>query len=203
MGHRQRLAARPSGRQSRSAARRSAHAATAEVIRFPRSHARVFAQFFIDRPIFASVLSIILVIAGTISLVNLPIAQYPEITPPTISINAIWPGASAEDVATGVSIPIEKEVNGVENMLYMESRCTSDGQMNLTVTFEVGTDLDMAQVLVQNRVAMATAKLPDAVKQTGVVTKKKSPSILMVLNFVSPDNSYDQLYMSDYARSQV
>ncbi len=163
----------------------------------------MFAQFFINRPIFASVLSIILVIAGAISLVRLPIAQYPEITPPTISINATWAGASAEDVATGVSIPIEKEVNGVENMLYMESRCTSDGQMNLTVTFEVGTDLDMAQVLVQNRVAIAMAKLPDAVKQTGVSTKKKSPSILLVVNFISPDDSRDQIYLSNYARSQV
>src|SRR5580698_8317001 len=147
------------------------------------SHAHVgkrgIAHFFIDRPIFASVLSVVLVIAGVLSFTKLPIAQYPDITPPTITVTATWPGASAEDVSTGVSIPIEKEVNGVENMLYMESRCTSDGQMNLTVTFEVGTDLDMAQVLVQNRVAIALPTLPNEVKQTGVSVKKKSPSILL------------------------
>jgi multidrug efflux pump len=163
----------------------------------------VIAHFFIDRPIFALVLSIVLVIAGVLAYTALPIAQYPDITPPTISVTATWPGATAEDVASGVSIPIEKEVNGVENSLYMESRCTSDGQMNLTVTFKVGTDLDMAQVLVQNRVAAALNKLPDTVKQTGVVTKKKSPSILLIINFFSKDGSREQIYLSNYARMQI
>jgi multidrug efflux pump len=163
----------------------------------------MIAHFFIDRPIFASVLSIVLVLAGVLAFRNLPVAQYPEITPPTINVTATWPGASAEDVATGVSIPIEREVNGVEKMMYMESRCTSDGQMNLSVTFEVGTDLDMAQVLVQNRVATAMARLPDAVKQTGVVTKKRSPSILLVINFFSKDKSRNQIYLSNYARMQI
>src|SRR3954447_18233392 len=145
----------------------------------------MFARFFVDRPVFATVLSIVIVIIGGVSLGGLPIAQYPEVVPPTVQITATYPGASAKVVADTVATPIEQEINGVENMLYMSSRCTNDGQMTLDATFKVGTNLDMAQVLVQNRVAIAEAKLPEEVKRQGVTTKKKSPSILMCVNLVS------------------
>ncbi len=168
----------------------------------------MFARFFVDRPIFATVLSLAIVIVGLVALTRLPIAQYPEVTPPTIQVSAIYPGADAETVATTVATPIEQEVNGVERMLYMASRCTNDGQMFLDVTFELGTDLDTAQVLVQNRVSVAEAKLPEDVKRIGVTTTKKSPSILLCVNLVSdkrPDGSfyYDQLYLSNYASLSV
>jgi multidrug efflux pump len=163
----------------------------------------VFARFFIDHPIFAAVLSIVIVLGGGLAVMTLPIAQYPEVSPPTIEVSAIYPGASAQVVAETVSIPVEQEVNGVENMLYMESQCTNDGRMTLTITFKVGTNLDMAQVLVQNRVSLAMPKLPDAVKQSGVSTKKKSPSIILCVNLLSPDGRYDQLYLSNYASRNV
>ena len=140
----------------------------------------MISHFFIDRPIFATVLSIVIVIVGVVACFMLPIAQYPEVAPPTIQVSAIYPGANAKTVADTVATPIEQEVNGVERMLYMSSKCTNDGQMNLDVTFELGTNLDMAQVLVQNRVSVAEAKLPEEVKRKGVTTKKKSPSILHV-----------------------
>ncbi|HKA55845.1 MAG TPA: efflux RND transporter permease subunit, partial [Candidatus Binatia bacterium] len=145
----------------------------------------MFARFFVDRPIFATVISVVIIILGVVALVMLPVAQYPEIAPPTISVTASYPGASAKVVADTVATPIEQEVNGVENMLYMSSRCTNDGQMVLDVTFKLGTSLDMAQVLVQNRVKIAEAKLPEEVKRQGVTTKKKSPSILLCINLVS------------------
>jgi len=170
-------------------------------------------RFFIDRPIFAAVLSIVIVIIGLVALVKLPIAQYPEVAPPTISINANYPGANALDVAENVATPIEQEVNGVENMIYMLSKCTNDGQMILDVTFKPGTDLNMAQVLVQNRVAIAEAKLPEEVKRQGVTTKKKSPSILLCVNLISEKEKdaktgverykFDQLYLSNYATLNV
>src|SRR6201993_4623294 len=159
----------------------------------------MFSHVFIDRPIFATVLSIVIVIVGTVALTQLPIAQYPEVAPPTVNVTANYPGANAKVVADTVATPIEQEVNGVENMIYMSSRSTNDGQMLLDVTFKVGTNLDMAQVLVQNRVAIAEAKLPDEVKRLGVTTKKKSPAILMCVNLVSPDQSRDQLYLSNFA----
>src|SRR3974390_2782661 len=159
----------------------------------------MFSNFFIDRPIFAMVLSIVIIILGGFAYSFLPIAQYPEVAPPVVQVSAIYPGANAKTVAETVATPIEQEVNGVERMLYMSSKCTNDGQMNLDVTFELGTNLDMAQVLVQNRVAIAQAKLPEEVKRTGVTTKKKSPSILLCVNIISPDNSYDQLYLANYA----
>ena len=168
----------------------------------------MFARFFVDRPIFATVLSLVIVIVGLVALTRLPIAQYPEVAPPTIQVSAVYPGADAETVATTVATPNEQEVNGVERMLYMASRCTNDGQMFLDVTFELGTDLDTAQVLVQNRVSVAEAKLPEDVKRIGVTTKKKSPSILLCVNLVSdkkPDGSsvYDQLYLSNFASLSV
>jgi multidrug efflux pump len=163
----------------------------------------MISHFFIDRPIFASVLSIILVIVGVVALSQLPVAQYPEVAPPTVQVSAIYPGASAQVVADTVATPIEQEVNGVENMLYMSSKCTNDGQMYLDVTFALGTDLNMAQVLVQNRVSVAEAKLPEEVKRQGVTTKKKSPSILLCVNLVSPGGQYNQLFLSNFATLQV
>jgi multidrug efflux pump len=163
----------------------------------------VISHFFIDRPIFAAVLSIVFVIVGGVALTQLPIAQYPEVTPPTVQVTATYPGANAKVVADTVATPIEQQVNGVERMLYMSSQSTNDGQMNLSVTFELGTNLDMAQVLVQNRVAIATASLPDEVKRIGVTTKKKSPSILLCVNIISPDGRYDQLYLNNFATISV
>ena len=168
----------------------------------------MLARFFVDRPVLATVLSIVIVIIGSVALTQLPVAQYPDVTPPTVQVAAIYPGANAETVAKTVATPIEQEVNGVEGMIYMASRCTNDGQMLLDVTFKLGTDLDKAQVLVQNRVAIAQAKLPEEVKRTGVTTKKKSPSILLCVNLLSkkrPDGSsyYDQLYLSNYASLNV
>ncbi len=163
----------------------------------------MISHFFIDRPIFATVLSVVIVILGVVALSSLPIAQYPDVTPPTVQVIANYPGANAVTVAETVATPIEQEINGVERMLYMSSKCTNDGQMMLDVTFELGTDLDAAQVLVQNRVAVAEAKLPEEVKRLGVTTKKKSPSILLCVNVVSPDDRYDQLYLSNFALMYV
>ena len=163
----------------------------------------MFSRFFIDRPIFAAVLSIVLTIAGAVAVLVLPVAQYPEIAPPTVQVSCVYPGASAKVVAETVAAPIEQQVNGVENMMYMSSQCTNDGAYNLTVTFKLGTNLDMAQVLVQNRVSMALPTLPDVVKQTGVTTKKKSPNIMLVVNLISPDGRYDQLYLSNYATINI
>ncbi len=163
----------------------------------------MISHFFIDHPIFATVLSIVIVIVGGVAVIGLPVAQYPEVAPPVVQVSATYPGANAKTVADIVAIPIEQEVNGVERMLYMSSRSTNDGQMLLDVTFKVGANLDMAQVLVQNRVAIAEAKLPDEVKRLGVTTKKKSPAILMCVNIISPDQSRDQLYLSNYALREI
>jgi HAE1 family hydrophobic/amphiphilic exporter-1 len=162
-----------------------------------------FAHFFVDRPIFASVVSIVLLIVGAIAYTQLPVAQYPEIAPPTIVVRAQYPGADAETVAATVATPLEQDINGVENMLYMSSYSTGDGAMALTVTFKLGTDLDQAQVLVQNRVSIAEPRLPEEVRRLGVTTAKSSPDLMMVVHMLSPDDTYDQLYVSNYARSRV
>ncbi len=162
-----------------------------------------FAHFFIDRPIFASVLSVAMLVIGGVAFFNLPVAQYPEVTPPTIVVEANYPGASADVVGRTVATPIEEEVNGVEGMLYMSSQSTSDGRMQLTVTFNIGTDVDAAQVLVQNRVAIAEPRLPEAVRRLGVTTKKSSPDLMMVIHLVSPDGRYDQTYISNYASLNI
>ncbi|HZZ81242.1 MAG TPA: multidrug efflux RND transporter permease subunit [Gemmataceae bacterium] len=163
----------------------------------------MFTRFFIDRPIFASVLSILIVLAGGIALRSLPIAQYPDITPPTVEVSAIYPGANAKVVVDTVAAPIEQQVNGVEGMMYMSSQCTNDGSYSLTITFHHGVDLNIAQVLVQNKVALAQPILPDLVKRRGVAVKKKSPNVLMIVNLFSEDGRRDSLYLSNYATIQL
>lgn len=158
---------------------------------------------FIDRPILASVVSILIVLVGAISYGALPVAQYPEIAPPTIQVTATYPGANAQTVADTVATPIEQEINGVRDMLYMRSENTGDGRMSLTVTFKLGTDLDEAQVLVQNRVAIAEPRLPEPVRRLGVTVQKSTPDLMMVIHILSPDGSRDNLYISNYARSQI
>ena len=162
-----------------------------------------FTHTFVDRPIFASVISILIVLIGAISYTLLPVAQYPEIAPPTIVVSASYPGPDAGTVARTVATPIEEQVNGVDNMLYMSSYSGADGSMSLTVTFALGTDLDDAQVLVQNRVAIAEPQLPEEVRTLGVTTLKSSPDLMMVVHMLSPDNTFDQLYVSNYARSNI
>ncbi len=160
-------------------------------------------RFFVDRPIFAAVVSIILTIIGLVSYTQLPVEQYPEIAPPSIVVRATYPGADAATVAATVATPLEQEINGVEDMLYLSSYSTADGAMSLTITFELGTDLDAAQVLVQNRVAIAEPRLPQEVRALGVTTTKSSPDLMMVVHMLSPDATFDQLYVSNYARSRV
>ncbi len=160
-------------------------------------------HFFIDRPIFAAVISIIITLIGAVSYFALPVAQYPEIAPPSISVSASYPGASADIVAKTVATPLEQEINGVDNMLYMTSQATSDGSMSLTVTFKLGTNLDTAQVLVQNRVSTALPRLPEEVRSIGVTVTKQSPDLMLVIHLLSPDGSRDQLYISNYATLHV
>ena len=162
-----------------------------------------FALFFIDRPVFASAISIVTVIVGIISMFSLPISQYPEIAPPTVIVSASYPGANAKTVAETVATPIEEQINGVEGMLYMSSQSTNDGSMKLTVTFKLGTNLDIAQVQVQNRATIAQPQLPAEVVRAGVVVKKSSPSITLGMAIYSPDGSRDLLYLSNYTTLQI
>src|ERR1700733_15465226 len=163
----------------------------------------MFSHFFIERPIFASVLSIVITLAGTVAVVNLPVAQYPPITPPSIMVMCNYPGANAQVVADSVAAPIEQQVNGVEDMLYMVSQSNNDGTYALTVTFKPGVNLNFAQVLVQNRINLALPLLPDVVKQAGVTTRKRNPDILLVLAIFEKSGRYDQLYLSNYTTIKV
>ena len=162
-----------------------------------------FSHFFIDRPIFAAALSILIVLTGGVAYFALPVAQYPEIAPPTIQISATYPGADPEVLAETVAAPIEEQVNGVENMLYMSSQMTNNGSVTITVTFSLGTNIDTAQVLTQNRVSIAMPRLPQEVQALGVTTQKQSPDLMMVVHLISPDNTYGQEYISNYALIQV
>jgi hydrophobe/amphiphile efflux-1 (HAE1) family protein len=160
-------------------------------------------HFFIDRPIFASVIAIVIIILGGVGFTRLPVAQYPEIAPPTINIAGQYPGASSEAVAETVVAPIEQQINGVEGMIYISSNSNADGRFSIAVTFEIGTNLDTAQVQVQNRVAIAQPRLPQTVQQVGVTVTKSSPDILMLVNLYSPDKSRDELFISNYANIQI
>ncbi len=160
-------------------------------------------HFFIDRPIFATVLSVIVTLIGLGALAVLPVAQYPEIVPPTVQITTSYPGASAETVAKTVATPLEQQINGVENMLYMSSQSTGDGKLTITVTFRIGSDLNIAQMLTQNRVEDALPRLPEDVQRLGVQVRKATPSILLAIHFFSPDNSRDGLYQSNYATLHI
>src|ERR1700758_1579007 len=159
----------------------------------------MISHFFIDRPIFASVLSIVFVLAGVVAWRALPVEQYPNVTPPTVQVTALYPGANSLTVRDTVAAPIEEQVSGVEGMMYMSSRCTNDGAYNLVVTFKPGTDSDMAQVLVQNRVSLALPVIPGLVQNEGITVKKQSPNTLMIINLISPDGRYDNLSLSNYA----
>src|SRR5215831_16788294 len=160
-------------------------------------------HFFIDRPIFASVVSVVFVILGAVAFSRLPVAQYPEIAPPIINVTGQYPGASADVVASTVVAPIEQQINGVENMLYMSSNSTGDGRFAIAVTFDLGTNLDIAQVQVQNRVAIAQPRLPADVRNIGVTVTKASPDLMMVVHLVSPDKSRDSLFISNYATIEI
>src|SRR5437016_10334277 len=163
----------------------------------------MFSHFFIERPIFASVLSIVITLAGAVAVFNLPVAQYPRIAPPSIMVQCTHPGATAQVVADSVAAPIEQQINGVEDMLYMVSQSNNDGSYNLTVTFKPGVNLNFAQVLVQNRINLALPLLPDVVKQAGVTTRKRNPDILQVIGVYSPGGRYGQLYLSNYATLKI
>src|SRR3984885_6656837 len=163
----------------------------------------MISHFFIDRPIFASVLSIVIFFGGLVAVGNLPLAQYPPITPPSINVMCNYAGANAQDVADSVAAPIEQQVNGVEDSMYMVSQSNNDGSYNLMVTFRPGVNLNFAQVLVQNRINLALPELPDVVKQAGVVTRKRNPDILQVIAIYSPKGRYDQIYLSNFTTIKV
>ena len=161
------------------------------------------ARFFIDHPVFAAVLAIVTVIAGALAILALPVNQYPEIAPPTVTVSTVYPGANARTVSDTVATPLEEQINGVEHMLYMSSQCANDGRMSLTVTFAVGTNLDIAQVQVQNRVAVAQPQLPEEVQRQGITIKKASPDITVVVALISPDESHDTVFLSNYTTLQI
>src|SRR5271167_643538 len=159
----------------------------------------MISKFFIERPVLANVLAIVFVLIGAVALYALPVAQYPNVVPPTISVTTRYPGASAETVMNTVALPIEQQVNGVQHMLYMQSTSASDGSYSLIVTFDIGTDLNLAQILVQNRVASALSQLPATVQSQGVTVQQKSTSILEIATLSSTDGRYDSLFLSNYA----
>src|SRR5712675_200491 len=162
-----------------------------------------FSHFFVDRPIFASVIAIILTLVGAISFRALPITEYPEIAPPTVVVAATYAGASAEVVADTVASPIEQEINGVDNMIYMVSQSTGNGVLSISVVFKPGTNVDQAQVLVQNRVSVALPRLPEEVQRVGVTVRKNSPDLMLVIHLISPDGKLDQQYISNYATINI
>src|SRR5262245_37651825 len=162
-----------------------------------------FSRFFIERPIFAAVLSLLIVIGGGLALLRLPISEYPQVVPPTVVVRAIYPGANPRVIAETVASPLEHQITGVEDMLYMSSQATADGVMTLTVTFAIGTDLDNAQVQIQNRVSQEPPRLPVAVQCNGVTTEKSSRDLMMVAHLVAPDSRYALLYLSNYAHLQI
>src|SRR5437762_5455506 len=162
-----------------------------------------FSHFFIRRPIFAGVLSAIIFLVGFLALSRLPISEYPEVVPPTVVVRATYPGANPKSIAETVASPLEQAINGVEDSLYMFSQATGDGVMTLTITFKLGTDVDKAQVLVQNRVSQALPKLPEDVRRLGVTTVKQSPDLTMVVHLFSPNGRYDEVYLRNYATLQV
>src|SRR6201999_282977 len=155
-------------------------------------------KFFVDRPIFAGVISVIIFLSGLIAMFQLPISEYPEVVPPSVVVKAMYPGANPKTIAETVATPLEEQVNGVENKLYMFSQAASDGTLTLTVTFKLGTDPDLATQLVQNRVNQALSRLPDVTRNLGVTTAKSSPDLTMVVHLTSPDNRYDMLYLRNY-----
>ncbi|MGH7212476.1 MAG: efflux RND transporter permease subunit, partial [Acetobacteraceae bacterium] len=159
----------------------------------------MISKFFIERPVLANVIAILMVLIGGVALFALPVAQYPDIVPPTVSVTTRYPGASAQTVIDTVALPIEQQVNGVQDMLYMQSTSASDGSYSLIVTFKIGTDLNFAQVLVQNRVAAALASLPQAVQAQGVTVQQKSTAVLQFVTLTSPDGRYDSLFLANYA----
>ncbi len=163
----------------------------------------MIAEFFVDRPIFATVISVVFVLAGGVAVFTLPVAQYPDVTPPTVQVTAYYPGANSQTVRDTVAAPIEEQISGVEGMMYMSSQSTNDGAYKLTVTFNLGMDSDMAQVLVQNRVSLALPVIPAVVQNEGINVKKMSPNTLMIVNLISPDKSYDDIFLSNYATIYV
>src|SRR5580704_7319854 len=162
-----------------------------------------FSHFMIDHPVFSVVISVLITLLGAIAFPNLGVSQYPDIVPPTVNVTLTYAGGSAETIAETVADPIEEQINGVEDMLYMSSQSTGDGNLQITVTFQLGTDLDKDQELVQDRVTTATPRLPPEVQQTGIIVRKSSPDILMAVHMYSPDKSLDQAYVANYVTLQV
>src|SRR5882762_8066235 len=159
----------------------------------------MISKFFIERPVLSNVIAILMILIGGVCLFNLAVAQYPDVVPPTVQVTTRYPGASAKTLIDTVALPIEQQVNGVQGMIYMQSTSASDGTYTLTVTFAIGTDADQAQVLVQNRVAIAMSSLPEAVQVQGVTTQKKSTAILGFVSLTAPDGRYDSLFLANYA----